>query len=270
MWYLLKYVMQLLFWPKKSTVFSIYAVILLKSMGICFSLDLRASSANIYNFDRGSITQAFCDIHVQIFLFVLIFQDFMDKIVKFFLTGPDYLAPDFPLIFALLDLPPSHKFQNMYWHIRPCQWIDCIWTYLTQILLGIIYPASPLHFLSLKTLKKKIAMMNKMKKMNACDACISFFEIYVFWEKEKNFLSTRMKKYFYSKDHSLSTCFWMIFFFVFCFFVLGSTSPIFPFFRDSFRWVSCDIFHLIFVGSHEGRASNSIFKMDLFLLPIFF
>ena len=169
--------MQLLFWPKKSTVFSIYALILLKSMGICFSLDLRASSANIHNFvhHTGILWHPCPNLFICAYL-----SRFHGQNCQIFLTGPDYLAPDFPLIFALLDLPPSHKFQNMYWHIRPCQWVDCIWTYLPQILLGIIYPASPLHFLSLKTLKKKIAMMNKMKKMNACDACVSFFEIYVF------------------------------------------------------------------------------------------
>ena len=42
------------------------------------------------------------------------------------LPGPDYLEPDILLIFAVLDLPLSHKFQNVYWLIRPCQWGDCI------------------------------------------------------------------------------------------------------------------------------------------------
>ena len=61
MLYLLKYVMYLLVWANKRTVCWIYALILSRSMGICFSLDLRASSTNIHNFDRGPITQTFLD-----------------------------------------------------------------------------------------------------------------------------------------------------------------------------------------------------------------
>ena len=30
------------------------------------------------------------------------------------LPSPDGLAPDFPSTFAVLDLPLSHEFQNMY------------------------------------------------------------------------------------------------------------------------------------------------------------
>ena len=40
------------------------------------------------------------------------------------LPSPNYLALDFPLMFAVLDL--SHRFQNVYWHIQPCQWGDCV------------------------------------------------------------------------------------------------------------------------------------------------
>ena len=178
------------------------------------------------------------------------------------LPGPDYLAPDFPLIFAVSDLPLSPKFQNVYWHIRPCQRGDCIWTYLPQIQLGIDYPTIRLYFLFLKTPRKKMAMMINMKEINACT---SFFEIYVFYEKERTFLSTRMKKYVYRNAYSSSAYFvWS-----FCFFVLGSTSPPFPLSKDSPRRVPCANFPLVFVGPHEGRTSNLIFRMDLLPLSIF-
>ena len=85
------------------------------------------------------------------------------------LPGSDYLALEFPIIFTFLDLSLSHKFQNVYWHIRPCQWGDCILTYLLQILPWISYPASLLYFLSLKTPTKKVATMNNMKKVNDCN-----------------------------------------------------------------------------------------------------
>ena len=51
------------------------------------------------------------------------------------------------------------------------------------------------------------------KKMKACDVCASSFEIHVFLEKEKTFLSKRTKRYFYV--YSFSACFCMIFF-AFC------------------------------------------------------
>ena len=60
-----------------------------------------------------------CVFYVQIILFALIFQDIANKIL---LPSPDYLASDFPLIFAALDLSLSHKFQNLYRHIWPCPW----------------------------------------------------------------------------------------------------------------------------------------------------
>ena len=57
--YLLKYLIKLLFCPNKSTVFSIYALILSNSMNIWFSFDLHAFCTNIHNFDREPITQVF-------------------------------------------------------------------------------------------------------------------------------------------------------------------------------------------------------------------
>ena len=57
--YLLKYLIKLLFCPNKSTVFSLYALKLSKSVNIWFSFDLHAFSTYIRNFDRGPITQVF-------------------------------------------------------------------------------------------------------------------------------------------------------------------------------------------------------------------
>ena len=85
-----------------------------------------------------------------------------------FIPGPDYVAPGFALIFVVLDMPLSD--------------------------------------LSLRTPKKKMATMKRIK-MNASDACTSFFEIYVFQVKEKTVLLTRMKKYFCSDAYSLNACF---------------------------------------------------------------
>lgn len=61
----------------------------------------------------------------------------------------------------------------------------------------------------------------------------------------------------------------LIFVWFFLFFVFVSTSPSFPFFRYSLRRASCVKFSLVFLGLHKGRASNSIYRMDLFPLSIF-
>ena len=45
-----------------------------------------------------------CEIHIEIFLSNLIFQDIMDKMGQFL-----YLVSDFPLIYAVLDLPVLHS-----------------------------------------------------------------------------------------------------------------------------------------------------------------
>ena len=61
----------------------------------------------------------------------------------------------------------------------------------------------------------------------------------------------------------------LVFVWSFHFFMLGSTPPPFPFSRDSPRWVPCTNFPLVFVGPHEGRASNFIFRKELLPLSIF-
>ena len=130
--YLLKYLIKLLFCPNKSTVFSIYALKLSKSVNIWFSFDLHAFSTYIRNFDRGPITQVFfylCFSNVTSIpnLFVCTYlsrSHEQNRPVS--LPGPDYLTSDFPLIFVVSDLSLSHELQNMYWRIRPCQWEDCI------------------------------------------------------------------------------------------------------------------------------------------------
>ena len=62
----------------------------------------------------------------------------------------------------------------------------------------------------------------------------------------------------------------LVFVWSFYFFVLRSTSPHFPFPRDSPRWVLCANFPLIFVGPHERRASNFILRMELLSLSIYY
>ena len=61
----------------------------------------------------------------------------------------------------------------------------------------------------------------------------------------------------------------LVFVWFFYFFVLGNTSPPFPFSRDSPRRFPCANFHLVFLGPHEGGASNFISRMDLLPLSIF-
>ena len=54
------------------------------------------------------------------------FSRYREQNHPIYLPGPDYLAPDFLLIFAVSDLPLLHKFQNVCWYNRPCQSEDCI------------------------------------------------------------------------------------------------------------------------------------------------
>ena len=88
---------------------------------------------------------------------------------------------------------------------------------------------------------------------------------FVSFRRQGTLLWTRMKKYFYSKVY-----FWVpVFVWSFRFFVLGSTSLPLSFSRDSLGRVPCANLPLVFVGPHEGRASNFIFRMDLLPLSIF-
>ena len=82
-----------------------------------------------------------------------------------------------------------------------------------------------------------------------------------FLREGEDFSVDEVKKYFYSDTWSLNACFCLN---VFVFF---NTSLSFPFSRDSLRRFPYANFPLIFVGTHKGRDSTFIIRMDLLPLP---
>ena len=122
-------------------------------------------------------------------------------------------------------------------------------------------PSVPLYFLPLNTSRKEMVTVNRMKKMNACNVCA---------------LCLRRKRRLFCRrgwritSIATLTLWVLLFVWFFHFFVLDSPSPHLPFFRDSFRQVPCVNLPLVFDGAHEKRVYNSIFRMDLFPLLIFY
>ena len=108
-------------------------------MGICFlwihvPLPLTSTILTESPSHRHSWTELFQMCYPRPSLFVCAYLSrYCKQNHRNSLPGPDNLAPDFLLISAVLDLRLSHMFQNVYLHIRPCQWGDWIWTYLPQM-----------------------------------------------------------------------------------------------------------------------------------------
>ena len=131
-------------------------------------------------------------------------------------------------------------------------------------LLGIGCPATLPYFLSLKTLRKKMARMNKMKKMSYCAALPLrwFLRDLCHLGKGEDF---SVYECFYSDANYLTAGFCLIFL-LFC---ARSHVTTFFVFQRFLEASSLYQLPLSLCWTQEGWASNSILRMDSLPLSIF-
>ena len=116
-------------------------------------------------------------------------------------------------------------------------------------LLEIGFPASLLYFLPQMTPRKKMTTINKMKKMNACDAMLVLVPS-IFMPFRYLCLLLSCRRRWRSTSIATFTIWVLVSVCIFCYFMLGNNYLPFPFSRDSLGRVPYVSLALVFVEIH--------------------